>query len=49
MYKVIMLHTGQAKETVVADTDRDTYLTAEEAMAYGIIDGIVDKRKERIA
>jgi len=49
MYKVIMLHTGQAKETVVADTDRDTYLTAEEAMAYGIIDGIVDKRKERVA
>ena len=44
MYKVIMLHTGQAREKVVADTDRDTYLTAEEAMAYGIIDGIVAKR-----
>ena len=44
MYKVIMLHTGQAREKIVADTDRDTYLTAEEAMAYGIIDGIVAKR-----
>ena len=44
MYKVIMLHTGQPREKSVADTDRDTYLTAAEAKAYGIIDGIVDKR-----
>lgn len=44
MYKVIMLHTGQPREKIVADTDRDTYLTAAEAKAYGIIDGIVDKR-----
>ena len=44
MYKVIMLHTGKAREKIVTDTDRDTYLTAEEAMAYGIIDGIVAKR-----
>ena len=44
MYKVIMLHTGQPREKIVSDTDRDTYLTAEEAKAYGIIDGIVDKR-----
>ena len=44
MYKVIMLHTGQQKKKIVSDTDRDTYLTAAEAKAYGIIDGIVDKR-----
>lgn len=44
MYKVIMLHTGQPREKIVSDTDRDTYLTATEAKAYGIIDGIVDKR-----
>ena len=44
MYKVIMLHTGQPREKIVSDTDRDTYLTAAEAKAYGIIDGIVDKR-----
>ena len=44
MYKVIMLHTGQAREKIVADTDRDTYLTACEALDYGIIDTIVDKR-----
>ena len=39
-----MLHTGQPREKIVSDTDRDTYLTAAEAKAYGIIDGIVDKR-----
>ena len=44
MYKVIMLHTGQPREKIVSDTDRDTSLTAAEAKAYGIIDGIVDKR-----
>ena len=44
MYKVIMLHTGQPREKIVSDTDRDTYLTAAEAKAYGIIDGIVVKR-----
>ena len=44
MYKVIMLHTGQAREKIVADTDRDTYLTADESMAYGIIDSVVAKR-----
>ncbi|WP_295356954.1 ATP-dependent Clp protease proteolytic subunit [uncultured Succiniclasticum sp.] len=44
MYKVIMLHTGQTREKIVADTDRDTYLTAEEALAYGIIDSVVTKR-----
>ena len=44
MYKVIMLHTGQAREKIVADTDRDTYLTACAALDYGIIDTIVDKR-----
>ena len=44
MYKVIMLHTGQAREKIVADTDRDTYLTACEALDYGIIDTIVDQR-----
>ncbi|MBO6264409.1 MAG: ATP-dependent Clp protease proteolytic subunit [Acidaminococcaceae bacterium] len=44
MYKVIMLHTGQARERIVADTDRDTYLTACEALDYGIIDKVMKKR-----
>lgn len=46
MYEVIVTHTGQDKTKVMADTDRDTYLTAYQALAYGIIDKVVSDRKE---
>ena len=41
---IIASHTGQDVVKVRNDTDRDTYLTAEQAKAYGIIDQIMDKR-----
>ena len=37
--------TGQSLETIEKDTERDNYMTAEQALAYGLIDGILDKRK----
>ena len=37
--------TGQKKEKVEKDMDRDFWLTAEDAKKYGIIDGIIKKRK----
>ena len=36
--------TGQSLETIEKDTERDNYMTAEEALKYGLIDGILDKR-----
>lgn len=36
--------TGQTIETIEKDTERDNYMTAEEALKYGLIDGIMDKR-----
>jgi ATP-dependent Clp protease protease subunit len=36
--------TGQSVERVSEDTERDRYMTAEEALAYGLIDKIYDKR-----
>jgi ATP-dependent Clp protease protease subunit len=36
--------TGQPIEKIWADTERDNYMTAEEALKYGLIDGILDKR-----
>ena len=36
--------TGQPLETIERDTERDNYMTAEEALKYGLIDGIMDKR-----
>ena len=39
---LIAKHTGQPLERVEKDTDRDYYMSPEEAMAYGLIDGIID-------
>ena len=37
----LSMNTGQPLEIVEKDTDRDNYMTAEEAKAYGLIDGVV--------
>ena len=36
--------TGQPIEQIEKDTERDHYMTAQEALEYGLIDGIMDKR-----
>jgi ATP-dependent Clp protease protease subunit len=36
-------HTGQPVETVAADSERDRWFTAEQALAYGMVDKIVDQ------
>jgi ATP-dependent Clp protease protease subunit len=43
--KIFVKHTGQPIEKIDADTERDFYMTAEQAMNYGIIDKIVEKRQ----
>ena len=42
--KIISKTTGKSIEQVQKDTERDHYMTAEEALEYGLIDGIMDKR-----
>ena len=42
--KLLSERTGQDLSTIERDTERDTYMTAEEALKYGLIDGIMDKR-----
>ena len=39
-------HTGQPVERIEKDTDRDNFLSAEDALAYGLIDKILGKRGE---
>ena len=41
--EILSANTGQPLEIVEKDTDRDNYLTAEEAKAYGLIDEIIVK------
>jgi len=43
--RIFVKHTGQPLEKIERDTDRDFYMTAEEAKEYGIIDKVIEKRK----
>lgn len=42
--KILSAQTGQPLEVIERDTERDHYMTAQEALEYGLIDGIMDKR-----
>lgn len=43
--KILADNTGKPLDVISADTERDNYMTAEEAKAYGLIDEIVTNRK----
>ena len=42
---ILAENTGKPYEVVAADTERDNYMSAEEAKEYGLIDGVITKRK----
>ena len=42
--RLLARHTGRTPEQIAADTERDKFLSAPEALAYGLIDKIIDKR-----
>jgi ATP-dependent Clp protease protease subunit len=44
--ELMALHTGQPVEQIEKDTDRDNFLSAPEAEAYGLIDKVLQKRGE---
>jgi ATP-dependent Clp protease protease subunit len=43
---IIARHTGRTVEQVEKDCDRDNFMTPEEAKAYGLVDEVVQSRKE---
>ena len=43
--ELLAMHTGQPYDRIVQDTDRDNFMTAQEAMEYGIVDKVVAHRK----
>ena len=43
---IISKHTGRSVEQVEKDTDRDNFMSPEEAKAYGLVDEVVQSRKE---
>ena len=44
MNRILSEKTGQPFETIVQDTERDNFMTADQAAAYGLIDKVIDKR-----
>jgi ATP-dependent Clp protease protease subunit len=43
--EVLALHSGQSVETIAEDTERDNFMSPEEAKDYGLIDETIDTRK----
>lgn len=43
--KIISDHTGQTVKKIEKDTDRDYYMSAEEALKYGIVDEVISQKK----
>ena len=44
--RILSENTGKPLEVIERDTDRDNWLTAEEAVEYGLIDAVFDKKRE---
>lgn len=41
---ILAFHTKQPKQTIELDTERDNFMSAQSAMAYGLVDQVLDKR-----
>jgi ATP-dependent Clp protease protease subunit len=42
--EILSRHTGQSLEKIAKDTDRDNFMSGEQARAYGLVDGVLEKR-----
>jgi ATP-dependent Clp protease protease subunit len=43
MNEIMLKHTGQTLKKIEQDTDRDNFMSAEEAKAFGLIDNVLDR------
>jgi ATP-dependent Clp protease protease subunit len=46
LIRIISQHTGKSEDQVKFDSDRDYYMSAAEAQAYGLVDEVIKSRKE---
>ena len=44
--QILAKHTGKTVEQIEHDSDRDNYMSAEESVAYGLVDKVLESRKE---
>lgn len=47
LYDVLSFHTGQPYERIEEDCDRDNWMSADEAKAYGLVDEVLDRNNPR--
>jgi ATP-dependent Clp protease protease subunit len=47
--EILAQHTGQKLERIERDTDRDTFLAADDAVQYGLVDKVLTRRSEALA
>ena len=47
--EILSKHTGQPIEQIARDTDRDRFMSSEDARNYGLIDGVLEKRPVEVA
>jgi ATP-dependent Clp protease, protease subunit len=47
LYEIIALHSGQTFDKIEKDSDRDYWMTAEEALEYGMIDEVLHRNSKR--
>ena len=43
--KILSQQTGQSLKTISKDTDRDNFMSAQDALKYGIVDNVIEKRE----
>ncbi len=43
--RILAEHSGQSMEQIIEDSDRNKWMTAEEAKNYGLVDNVLDRRK----
>jgi ATP-dependent Clp protease protease subunit len=48
LHRILALHTGQPAEQIAADFDRDRFMSAEEAVEYGLVDVVIESRPEKL-
>ncbi len=46
LYEILARHSGQSVEKIAADSDRDFFMAADEALEYGLVDKVIESREE---
>jgi ATP-dependent Clp protease protease subunit len=48
LHRILAQHTGQSVEQIAADFDRDRFMSAKEAVEYGLVDTVIESRPEKM-